>query len=41
MWNFNGRVDYNISQQHRLTLSGYYFDNKTTSPDARVQSISG
>jgi hypothetical protein len=41
VWNFNGRVDYNISQQHRLTLSGYYFDNKTTSPDARVQSISG
>ena len=21
VWNFNGRVDYNISQQHRLTLS--------------------
>ncbi len=41
VWNFNGRLDYNISQQHRLTLSGYYFDNKTTSPDARVQSISG
>ena len=41
VWNFNGRIDYNISQAHRLTLSGYYFDNKTTSPDARVQSISG
>jgi hypothetical protein len=41
VWNFNGRVDYNINQQHRLTLSGYYFENKTTSPDARVQSISG
>ncbi|MFN8095729.1 MAG: TonB-dependent receptor [Vicinamibacteria bacterium] len=41
VWNFNGRIDYNISQSHRLTLSGYYFDNKTTSPDARVQSISG
>ena len=41
VWNFNGRVDYNVSQAHRLTLSGYYFDNKTTSPDARVQSISG
>ncbi len=41
VWNFNGRVDYNISQAHRLTLSGYYFENKTTSPDARVQSISG
>ncbi|HEX9092633.1 MAG TPA: TonB-dependent receptor, partial [Coriobacteriia bacterium] len=41
VWNFNGRIDYNLSQAHRLTLSGYYFDNKTTSPDARVQSISG
>ena len=41
VWNFNGRVDYNINNQHRLTLSGYYFENKTTSPDARVQSISG
>ena len=39
--NVNGRVDYNISQAHRLTLSGYYFKNETTSPDARVQSISG
>ncbi len=39
--NINARVDYNLSQQHRLTLSGYYFVNKTTSPDARVQSISG
>jgi hypothetical protein len=41
VWNFNGRMDYSVSQNHRLTLSGYYFDNKTTSPDARVQSISG
>jgi hypothetical protein len=41
VWNFNGRIDYNLNQEHRLTLSGYYFENKTTSPDARVQSISG
>jgi hypothetical protein len=41
VWNFNGRLDYNINQQHRLALSGYYFENKTSSPDARVQSISG
>jgi Carboxypeptidase regulatory-like domain len=41
VWNFNGRMDYDISRNHRLTLSGYYFDNKTSSPDARVQSISG
>jgi hypothetical protein len=40
VWNLNGRMDF-ISQKHRLTLSGYYFDNKTTSPDARVQSIAG
>ena len=39
--NINARLDYNLSQQHRLTLSGYYFINKTNSPDARVQSISG
>lgn len=41
VWNFNGRVDYNLSSKHRLTLSGYYFKNSTISPDARVQSISG
>jgi hypothetical protein len=41
VWNFDGRMDYNLSDKHRLTLSGYYFDNKTLSPDARVQSISG
>jgi hypothetical protein len=39
--NINARIDYNISQQHRLTVSGYWFENKTVSPDARVQSISG
>jgi hypothetical protein len=39
--NLNGRVDYNITQKHRLTLSGYYFMNETNSPDARVQSVSG
>jgi hypothetical protein len=41
VWNFNGRLDFNLNASHRLTLSGYYFQNKTTSPDARVQSISG
>jgi hypothetical protein len=41
VWNVNGRLDYNINEYHRLTLSGYYFVNKTASPDARVQSISG
>jgi hypothetical protein len=41
VWNFNGRVDYKINEHHGLTLSGYYFVNKTLSPDARVQSISG
>lgn len=41
VWNLNGRADYNLSAQHRLTLSGYYFKNATSSPDARVQSISG
>jgi hypothetical protein len=39
--NLNGRIDYNITQQHRLTLSGYYFKNETNSADARVQSVSG
>ena len=39
--NINARIDYNISQQHRLTLSGYWFKNETMSPDARVQSLSG
>jgi len=39
--NLNGRIDYNISPSHRLTLSGYYFKNETNSPDARVQSVSG
>ncbi|MBN2370694.1 MAG: carboxypeptidase regulatory-like domain-containing protein [Vicinamibacteria bacterium] len=41
VWNLNGRMDFNLNANHRLTLSGYYFQNKTTSPDARVQSISG
>ncbi len=41
VWNLNGRVDFNISEKHRLAISGYWFDNKTTSPDARVVSISG
>jgi hypothetical protein len=41
VWNFDGRLDFNLSEAHRVTISGYWFQNKTTSPDARVQSISG
>jgi hypothetical protein len=41
VWNVNGRLDFNLSEAHRVTISGYWFQNKTSSPDARVQSISG
>ena len=41
VWNVNARLDFNLSDKHHVSLSGYYFKNSTSSPDARVQSISG
>jgi hypothetical protein len=41
VWNFTGRLDYEMSRKHRLSASGYYFGNTSSSPDRRVQSVSG
>ena len=36
VWNFNGRLDFEINERHRLSVSGYYFDARTKSPDRRT-----
>jgi hypothetical protein len=41
VWNFNGRLDYEISRKHRLSASGYSFSNTSSSPDRRVQGAQG
>jgi outer membrane receptor protein involved in Fe transport len=41
VWNVNGRVDWALNNQHRLTVSGYWYETELESNDARVQSISG
>jgi hypothetical protein len=39
VWNFNGRLDYDISERHRLNVTGYYFDARATSPDRRTGGV--